>query len=453
MLEIALPHNGWEPRLHQMPLWRYLHEGGKRAMAVWHRRAGKDEICLHHAAVSAATRVGNYWHCLPEYLQGRKAIWTAINPHTGKRRIDEAFPLELRENTNDNEMFLRFKNGSTFQVIGSDNYDKTVGASVAGCTYSEWALANPSAWAYHRPMIEENNGWAIFITTPRGHNHAKSMFDHACRSPEWFCQLLNARQTGMLSEEALVDALNEYQALYGVDHGRAHFEQEYMCSFNAAILGAFYSLEMAQVRAEGRIAEIEALPDTYVHRAWDLGVSDDTSIWWFQAVGSQLFVLDFYSASGVGLEHYAEVIDQRERQHGWKHGHDYVPHDAKVKEWGTGRTRVETMRGFGLKPLLVPLASIGDGINAARRSLPLSVFHPRCEAGISALEQYRREWDDEKKAFRASHVHDWTSHPADAFRYLAMSWKQAPRRVFAERPMPGVRIPPPAEPQRGGIVL
>jgi hypothetical protein len=111
------------------------------------------------------------------------------------------------------------------------------------------------------------------------------------------------------------------------------------------------------------------------------------------------------------------------------------------------------MRGFGLKPLLVPLASIGDGINAARRSLPLSVFHPRCEAGISALEQYRREWDDEKKAFRASHVHDWTSHPADAFRYLAMSWKQAPRRVFAERPMPGVRIPPPAEPQRGGIVL
>jgi phage terminase large subunit len=457
MPDIEIPFNGWMPRAHQMRLWEYLQRGGDRALAVWHRRAGKDEICLHHAAVSAMKRPGNYWHCLPEFLQARKAIWTAINAHTGKRRIDEAFPDILRENISDNEMFIRFKNGSTWQLIGSDRYDATVGAGVAGITYSEWALANPSAWAYHRPMLAENKGWAAFITTPRGHNHAKSMYDHAHVSNDWFCELLTARDTGALSEAELQSALEEYCALYGEDVGRAQFEQEYLCSWNAAILGAFYALEMAAVRNENRIAEIEALPHAMVHRAWDLGVRDDTAIWWFQTVGAQLFVLDCYSASGVGVEHFAEVIEQREKLHGWKGGDDFVPHDAKIKEWGTGRTRVETMQSLGLRPMLVPLTTIGDGINAVRRVLPLAVFHPRCEEGIAAMEQYRREWDDDKKAFRASAVHDWTSHFADAFRYLAQSWRGPGRRVpkvaeVKENFWGGLVIPPPDEPRRGMLL-
>ena len=175
--------------------------GGKRAYAVWHRRAGKDEVCLHNTAVQAMTRVGNYWHTLPEFLQGRKAIWTAINAHTGKRRIDEAFPIAWRDSTNDNEMFIRLKNGSTFQILGSDRYDASLGAGVAGITYSEWALSNPSAWAYHRPILQENNGWAVFITTPRGHNHAYDLFKHAKVSKDWFCELLTVKDTGALSSE------------------------------------------------------------------------------------------------------------------------------------------------------------------------------------------------------------------------------------------------------------
>jgi hypothetical protein len=191
-----------------------------------------------------------------------------------------------------------------------------------------------------------------------------------------------------------------------------------------------------------------------VHRAWDLGVGDDTSIWWFQAQGSQLVMLDHYAASGVGLEHYAGVIEQREKQHGWVRGNDYVPHDAKVKEWGSGRTRVETMAQMGLHPILVPMATLDDGINAVRRVLPLSVFHPRTEeGGISALEQYRREWDDERKCFKPSAVHDWTSHPADAFRYLAMAYKPAPLRLVKPAPKRGWTIPPPDEVRRGGIRL
>ena len=406
-IEISLPNNNWKARPHQLKLWRYLKGGGKRAMAVWHRRAGKDEVCLHYSMLAAIRRVGNYWHCLPEYNQGRKAIWTAINPHTGKRRIDEAFPLALRANTNDNEMFIRFVNGSTWQVIGSDTYDSTVGASVAGIVFSEYALANPSAWAYYRPMLEENNGWAAFITTPRGRNHAFSLFQFAQQSPEWFSELLTVNDTGSLTPAALAETMKEYTALYGQDVGKAQFDQEYLCSFNAAILGAYWAMEMAQVRAEGRILPIEPVEGQFVHRAWDLGVKDDTSIWWFQVVGGQVFILDHYAASGAGVDHFAEVIEKREGEHGWRNGNDYVPHDAKIKEWGTGRTRVETMKMIGLNPILVPWATFQDGIEAARRTLPLCVFHPRTEeTGIAALEQYRREWDDEKKAFRASDVHD-----------------------------------------------
>lgn len=450
-INIELPHADWHPRRHQIGLWKYLQGGGHRAMAVWHRRAGKDEICLHHAAVSAVKRVGNYWHCLPEYNQARKAIWTSVNVHSGKRRIDEAFPLHMRDSTNDQEMFIRMINGSTWQLIGSDRYDATVGAGVAGITYSEWALANPSAWAYHRPMVEENNGWATFITTPRGRNHAKALFDHAQAHPDqWFSERLTALDTGALSSTQLEEALIEYQALYGEDVGRAQFQQEYLCDWNAAILGAFYALEMMRVRNENRILPIEHIPDQPVHCAWDLGMRDDTSVWWFQAVGAQLYILDHVAMSGAGLEPFADLIHKYERERGWKHGNDYVPHDAKITEWGTSRTRVETMQDMGLHPLLVPKESLEDGRNAVRRTLPYCIFHPRTEAGgIEALEQYRREWDDEKKAFRASHVHDWTSHPADAFRYLSLSWRPPAARIVKQTPkLPsGWVIPPPRDPR------
>lgn len=453
--EIVLPHRGWRPRPHQAKLWDYLQLGGKRAMAVWHRRAGKDEVCLHHTAIAAWERVGNYWYCLPEFAQNRKVIWAAVNPHTGRRRIDEAFPKDLRESTNEGEMFIRMRNGSTIQCIGSDTYSSTVGASVAGIVYSEWALANPSAWAYHRPILEENNGWAAFITTPRGRNHAFSMFNHAQRSHEWFAQLLTIADTGQLTKEALAEALSEYQALYGRDVGSAQYRQEYFCDWTAAILGAFFALECADVRSEGRIMPIDAA-DAPVHRAWDLGMRDDMSIWFFQVSGPQILVLDHYATSGVGLEHFADEIEKRHKQHGWKHGTDFVPHDAKVKELGTGKTRVETMQQLGLRPQLVPWATFQDGINAARRTLPLCVFHPRTEeTGFAALEQYRREWDDEKKAFRASDVHDWTAHPAAAFRYLSMGWRYAERVSMSEPIVPpgGFIAPPPVEERGKGIRL
>lgn len=420
----------------------------KRLIEIAHRRWGKDEIALMATCELAHKRVGSYWHCLPEYEQARKALWTAVNPHTGVRRIDEAFPPEIRESKDEQAMFVKLKCGSTWQLVGSDRYNSLVGAGVAGVVFSEWALANPSAWGYIRPMIEENNGWAAFITTPRGRNHAKSMYDMARDNPRWFAEISTAQDTGALTPEQLDESLKEYISLYGEDIGRAQFEQEYLCSFNAAIMGAFYAREMLAVRNEGRISDIEPVPGVPVHTAWDLGVRDSTAIWWFQVVGAQVFILDFYMSHGAGVDHYAEICQGKP----WKKGIDFVPHDATQREWGSGRSRLEQMQRCGLKPQVLPMARKLDGIAAVRKTLPLTVFHPRCEEGIDALEQYRREWDDDRKTFRDNEVHDWTSHAADAFRYLAHAWRQAPREDAPKKNIipPGhVILPGPPEPVSG----
>lgn len=389
-----------------------------RLMAVWHRRAGKDEIVLNAMRELALKDPGTYWHCFPEQKQARKAIWNGVNGHTGKRRIFEAFPERLIKRMQDDDMFIELCNGATFQLIGSDRYDSTVGSGPKGIAYSEWALSNPSAWAYHSPMIRETKGFAAFITTPRGRNHAKTMIDRATTSDDWFSETLSINDTKALSSEDLAEALAEYEDIYGKDQGRAIYEQEYLCSFTAAILGAFYALEMRDVRAS-RVMEIDPVNGP-VHRAWDLGVRDSTAIWWFQIVGNKLLVHDYYAANGVGVQHYAKVIEEKN----YTPGLDFVPHDAKVKEWGTDRTRVETMLDLGLHPRVVPRSSDADGHQAIRTTLPCTTFHPRCEAGLSCLESYRREWDDVLKAFKANALHDWASHGAKAFQYLSQSWRE-----------------------------
>lgn len=435
-------------RWYQRPFHQYLvNTPAPRAIEIAHRRWGKDEVVLMAECELAHKRIGTYWHCLPEYAQARKALWTAVNAHTGKRRIDEAFPPEICESRNDQEMFIRLKCGSTWQAIGSDRYDATVGAGPVFIGYSEWALANPSAWAYHRPMLEENNGGAAFITTPRGRNHAKSMYDMAKDNPRWFAEISSINDTRALTQDQLDESLKEYVALYGEDLGRAQFDQEYLCSFNAAIMGAFYAREMLAVRNEGRITdEIEAIEGYPVHTAWDLGKVDSTAIWWFQVLPGRIYILDFYMSHGADVEHYAEICLSKP----WERGIDYVPHDAKAQIFGMTRTRVEQMQACGLDPRVLPMSKKLDGIAAVRKTLPLCVFHSRCETeGIAALEQYRREWDDDLKTFRQNEVHDWTSHAADAFRYFAEAWRvQKPPEIETKpKAMPGqVYLPGPPSP-------
>src|SRR4051812_22681219 len=206
MTRVRLPNN-WTPRDYQIPAWTYLENGGRLAELVWHRRSGKDEIMLHRTACAAFERTAGYWHMLPQYAQARKAIWDAVNPHTGKKRIDEAFPHEIRAGIDNTKMIIRLKGGSTWQVVGSDNPDSLVGSTPAGIVYSEWALSNPNVRAYLRPIVAENNGWQCFITTPRGRNHAHTTMQAAKRimdaGGDAFAQVLDAYETGVLTAERL----------------------------------------------------------------------------------------------------------------------------------------------------------------------------------------------------------------------------------------------------------
>lgn len=404
-----------------------------RLIEIAHRRWGKDEIALNATRELALQRSASYWHCLPEYAQARKALWTSVNPHTGKRRIDEAFPQEIREGqANEQEMFIRFKGGSTWQLIGSDRYDATVGSSPAGIVYSEWALANPSAWGYHRPMVEENNGWAAFITTPRGNNHAKALYDMAKGNDRWFAELSNVNDTGALSEEQQAEALEEYQALYGLDFGLAMFEQEYLCSFSGAMVGAYWGAEINRAEREGRISEFEIDWAHPVHTAWDLGKAVNNPIWCFQVIKGVPLIVDFYQPESEDVADWVKWLDDK----GYK-GNDYVPHDILVTEWGTKRTRLETLSAMGRKPRRLPRVSVADGLQAGRSTINAARFRntDRVLSGVEGIKNYRRDWDDERKTFREIPVKDWAEHIGSAFRYLGLAWKDVvPPKPVEKKP-------------------
>lgn len=236
MAQVTLPNN-WQPRPYQYGLWGYLENGGKRGVSVWHRRAGKDDVCLHWTAVSAHRHIGNYWHMLPEAAQARKAIWDAVNPHTGKKRIDEAFPAKVRSFTRNQEMMIGFKSGSTWQVVGSDNFDSLVGSPPIGVVFSEWPLSKQDAWAYLSPILEENGGWALFVYTPRGPNHGERTYKHALLADDWYGEKLTVDQTGVFTHEQLKKIKTESISQYGESRGLALYNQEYYCSFKEAHTG------------------------------------------------------------------------------------------------------------------------------------------------------------------------------------------------------------------------
>jgi len=390
-----------------------------RLMAIWHRRAGKDEIVLNAMRELALKDPGTYWHCFPEQKQARKAIWNGVNGHTGKRRIFEAFPEPLIKRMQDDDMFIELNNGATFQLIGSDRYDSTVGSGPKGIAYSEWALSNPSAWAYHSPMIRESNGFAAFITTPRGNNHAKTMYDRATNNPNWFAEILSIEKTGALGQEQLAEALQEYQDLHGIDLGFAIFEQEYYCSFAGAMVGAYWGAEMNKAEREGRIGDVPVNWNYPVHTAWDLGKAINNPIWCFQCIGDQLHIVDFHRPETDDLADWCKWLDDR----GYN-GTDYVPHDIGHTNWGSKRTRIEMLLDHGRKPKQVKMASVADGLNAGREIIKFARFDKELtETGVDGLKNYRREWDDELKTFRQNPVKDWAEHIGSSWRYLALAYR------------------------------
>lgn len=449
MARIKLP-NGWRPRDYQLPAWTYLENGGRHAELIWARRHGKDEIALHRTACAAFERVANYWHMLPEAAQARKAIWKAVNPHTGIRRIDEAFPHELRSSTNDTEMLITFKNGSSWQVVGSDNFNSLVGSAPAGIVYSEWALANPNARAYLRPILAENNGWQIFITTPRGRNHAYATYKAAQKDPDAFAQILDARESGVFSEEQLQKELAVYIAEFGEDYGRAKFEQEYLCSFEAANLGAILARAIGIAEKQGRVSDAVEF-DTYgaeLEITADLGRRDSATWWFWQPKVGGYSVVDYDGGWGIDAEEWCARLKERidkYRLEGEKTalGRIWLPHDARAKTFAAKRSAVEIfVDAFGADKVgITPRSSISDRVNAARVLMPRIEFHEtNCERGLNGLRAWSYEYDEETKIFSSEPKHDWASHDGDGFSYGCLIMQQS------------APPPPPIEHMRGVMV-
>lgn len=362
--------------------------------------------------------------------QGPNGLFAYVAPYANQaRRIAwdyfKFYAKPLIVDANEQQMTLTLVNGVKISLFGADNADGQIrGLGLSGVYMDEYGDFKPSVFGnVIRPALSDKQGWAVFAGTPKGKNQFWDIYETARRIPdEWFVLRLPASESGLLPQSEL----NAARAQLSEDQ----YLQEYECSFEAAILGAFYGTEMRQ--AEPRINERVVFTEGYpVHTAWDLGYRDDTAIWWYQVVGGEVRVIDFFAVSGADIRAIAEVVVNK----GYTYGKHYLPHDARAKSLQTGRSIVEQLADhLGIGSLsVVPNIGLQDGIQAVRQMLPRTWFNSvRCGDGIEALRQYQREYDEDKKAFRASPRHDWTSHPADAFRMLAVAWRQEPA---AQKPL------------------
>lgn len=386
---------------------------------VAHRRFGKTVGTINDLikrAIELDRDHGRYAYVAPFLSQGKEIAWEYL-----KRFAEPAIT-----DKNESELWVEVCGKARIRIHGADNPDRLRGAYLDGVVLDEYADMRPSVWGeVIRPMLADRQGWGTFIGTPKGRNEFFDVWDRAQRDEtNWFAMMLRASATGILPQSELDEARR--------DMTPEQYEQEFECSFEAAILGAYFGKEVAEAERAGRICELPYNRDLPVHTAWDLGIGDSTAIWFFQVVGAEIRVIDHYEAHGQGLPHYAGVLASKP----YRYGDDYVPHDAKVRELGTGRTRIETLQQLGRNPKLVPQHKIMDGINAARLSMPMVWFDRfKCADGIEALRQYRADFDEKTRAFKDAPRHDWTSHSADAFRYMAMAWREMAPQPARKEPV------------------
>jgi hypothetical protein len=321
------------------------------------------------------------------------------------------------------------------RLYGADNPDALRGPYLDGVVLDEFADMKPEVWhEVVRPMLADRRGWATFIGTPKGKNEFFRLYESAKRDPAWFHMMLKASESGIISPAELADLRREM--------GEDQYQQEFECSFEAAIKGAFYAEEMRIMLNEGRICPIEIEKDVRVHTAWDLGVSDSTAIWFIQCVGRERRLVDYYESSGVGLGHYVDVLHDKRRKYGWTYGEHFFPHDIKVREFTSGKSRLNTLAGLGIEATVVPQCDELDGINVVRRMLGRVWLDPvRCERGLEALRGYRRQYDERLRDWKKSPLHSWESHGASALRYFATGFDDTP-----SAPAPRRRD---SEPRRG----
>jgi phage terminase large subunit len=347
---------------------------------------------------------GRYAYIAPLYNQAKDIAWSYLKHY--------AQPL-LAGPPNETELRVDLINGARIRLYGADNPDRLRGIYLDGVTLDEFGDMKPAIWTdVLRPALSDRQGWATFIGTPKGKNGFWDIWQSALREEGWFSLMLKASETGLIRAEELEDARKQM--------GEDQYAQEYECSFDAAIQGAYYADAIRRAEAESRIGRIPIDRGIPVHTAWDLGISDSTAIWFIQCVAKERRLIDYYEGSGVGLDHYAKVLTDR----GYTYGQHYFPHDIAVKELGSGKSRFDTLKGLGITAEVGIASNVEDGINATRRLLDQCwIDNERCARGLEALKSYRREYDDKLKDWKNRPLHDWSSHGADALRTFATGFE------------------------------
>lgn len=429
---ITLPHQ-WEPRGYQVPLWDYMDAGGssgKRAVCVWHRRAGKDDCGLHFVAKEMFEHPATYWYMFPEKEHIRKALWILRDPHTQQRRLKNMFPEALfpQKKWNETNMTIESVNGAMVQFMGSDSYDSSVGASPRGIVFSEWPLADPAAWAFLSPILAENGGWAIFLYTPRGMNHGHTFYQMAMESEGWFGERLTVDDTDVFTREQLAIERKQLIAVYGEEDGEAYFQQEYYTQFNANTAGSFYGSYLRTAEREGRLGSFPYNPTQRVATSWDLGYDDSTAIWFWQMQDGYWTLIDYYQFRERSIDHYVKWVSDRPYayyQHVWPHDADRNRLDPE--SWIQQGTRL------GLHNIEIqPRTAVMERVNAVRAHFPRFRFnlHPvpaigesqaeasaRMHRGIEAIRNYQKVWDNIRREFVDRPKHTKDRDGADAFGY------------------------------------
>ena len=336
---------------------------------------------------------------------------------------------------NQSELWVELINGARIRLFGADNPDTLRGLYLDGVVLDEYADMKPSIFgSVIRPLLADRKGWATFIGTPKGHNAFWDIYNNATQDPSWYVKVLRASQTGLLEQSELDDAAKTMTP--------DQYLQEFECDFESSILGAYFGKEMRQLTDQGRIRDVEYDPLFPVHTAWDLGYSDDTAIWFFQVVHGEIRCLDYHSSNGQPVAFYAGIIQSREAERGYKYGTHWLPHDARAKTLSSNKSVIEQLgEKLPIKSIkITPNLKLQDGIQASRLALTRTWFDHKCNDGIECLRQYQREYDEDKKVFRDKPRHDWTSHGADAFRYLSLVWKDEARMITADTPIRGLFV-------------
>lgn len=384
------------PRDYQIPVLKAFDRGVKRGVCVWHRRAGKDKVLLNLMVKKSYERRGNYYYYFPTMSQGRKILWNGMD-RAGMPFLDH-IPKPLVRRKNHQEMRIELTNGSALQIVGTDKLE-VVGPNPVGCVFSEYSLQNPRGFDFVRPILAENDGWALFNYTPRGMNHGYELYQQALDNPDWFCELLTVDHTDAIPMEA-IDA----DRRSGMSEELV--QQEYYCSFEYGQEGAYYVRQIAVVRSDGRICDlpIHNLP---VYTFWDLGTRDATSIWFAQQIGPWWHLIDYYENEGHDISHYADVLF---KEKDYLYGGHFAPFDAGDR---TGRvdtsTLIDRAAEVGLDMVALPRCqNLEHEVEMVRASFPRVRFdRDRCRQGIHCLTNYKKSWDDNKKCYSHLPVHDW----------------------------------------------